>query len=209
MLTLYFSPGACSMASHIGIEESGADYVEKPVYLLKGEQNTEEYRRINPRGKVPALGVDGRIITENTAILSYLGRQFPRANLMPADPVEEARCISAMAWFSNVVHPSYHRHQWSGRFAEGEAAQAEVRELGRKAYWSNCGEINSILDGKDWFMGNQYTVADPYALVFYSWGLRGGLEMKEFAAYTAWKDRMLGRPAVRKVLESEQSLLLK
>ena len=79
MLTLYFSPGACSMASHIGIEESGADYVEKPVYLLKGEQNTEEYRRINPRGKVPALGVDGRIITENTAILSYLGRQFPRA----------------------------------------------------------------------------------------------------------------------------------
>ena len=84
-----------------------------------------------------------------------------------------------------------------------------MRELGRKAYWSNCGEINSILDGKDWFMGNQYTVADPYALVFYSWGLRGGLEMKEFAAYTAWKDRMLGRPAVRKVLESEQSLLLK
>ena len=70
MLTLYYSPGACSMASHIGIEETGAPYVEKPVMLAKGEQRTPEYLKINPRGKVPALSVDGRIITENTAILT-------------------------------------------------------------------------------------------------------------------------------------------
>jgi len=83
MLTLFFSPGACSMASHIGIEETGAAYVEKPTLLAKGEQKTEAYLKINPRGKVPALSVDGRIITENTAILTYLARQFPQANLLP------------------------------------------------------------------------------------------------------------------------------
>ncbi len=109
MLTLFFSPGACSMASHIGIEESGAPYVEKPTLLPKGEQKTEAYLKINPRGKVPALSVDGRVITENTAILTYLARQFPQANLLPADPVGEAHCIGAMAWFSNIVHPSYQR----------------------------------------------------------------------------------------------------
>ena len=85
MLTLYFSPGACSMASHIGLEESGAPYEEKPTLLAKGEQKTDAYRRINPRGKVPALGVDGRIITENTEILTYLARRFPEKKLMPAD----------------------------------------------------------------------------------------------------------------------------
>jgi len=76
-LTLYFSPGACSMASHIGLEETGTPYEEKPTLLAKGEQKTEAYLKINPRGKVSALSVDGKIITENTAILTYLARRFP------------------------------------------------------------------------------------------------------------------------------------
>ena len=209
MLTLYYSPGACSMASHIGIEETGTAYVEKPTLLAKGEQKTEAYLKINPRGKVPALSVDGKIITENTAILTYLAKQFPQKGLMPADPVEEARCISAMAWFSNIVHPSYQRYLRAERFAEGEAAQATVKELGRKSFWANCEEINSLLEGKDWMMGKQYSVADPYALVFYGWGVRSELPMQNLAAYTAWKERMLKRPAVRKILENEQSVLLK
>jgi len=209
MLTLYFSPGACSMASHIGIEETGAAYSEKPTLLAKGEQKTEAYLKINPRGKVPALSVDGRIITENTAILTYLARQFPQKNLLPTDPVEEARCISAMAWFSNIVHPSYQRYMRPERFAEGEAAQATVKELGRKSFWANCQEIDALLKGNDWIMGKQYTVADAYALVFYGWGVRSEFPMKELVAYTAWKERMLKRPAVRKILESEQNVLVK
>ena len=209
MLTLYFSPGACSMASHIGLEETGAPYEEKPTLLPKGEQKTEAYLKINPRGKVPALSVDGKVITENTAILTYLARRFPEKNLIPADPVEEARCIATMAWFSNIVHPSYQRQMRPERFAEGEAAQATVKETGRKSFWANCQEIDSLLRGKDWMMGNQYTVADGYALVFYGWGVRGGLPMNELSAYTAWKERMLKRPAVMKILQSEQNVLIK
>jgi len=208
MLTLYYSPGACSMASHIGIEETGAAYLEKPTFLAKGEQKTEEYRKINPRGKVPALSVDGRIITENTAILTYLARQFPQANLLPADLVEQAQCIATMTWFSTIVHPSYQHYTRPERFADGEAAQAAVKEMGHKSHWAVLQEINSLLEGKDWMMGNQYTVVDPYALVFYSWGVRGGFPMKELAAYTAWKERMLGRPAVMKILQSEKNVLL-
>ncbi len=209
MLTLYYSPGACSMASHIGLEESGAAYEEKPTLLAKQEQKTEAYLRINPRGKVPSLSVDGNIITENTAILTYVAGQFPQSNLMPADPVEAARCIAAMAWFSNVVHPSYQRNMRPERFAEGAAAQATVKEMGKKSFWENCREIDSMLAGKKWIMGDQFSVADGYALVFYGWGVRAELPMKELAAYTAFKDRMLARPAVRKVLENEQSVLLK
>jgi len=79
MMTPYFSPGACSLASHIGLEETGAPYELKPILLAKGQQRTEDYLEINPRGKVPALSVDGKILVENAAILTYLGRRFPEA----------------------------------------------------------------------------------------------------------------------------------
>lgn len=209
MLTLYFSPGACSMASHIGLEETGAPYEEKPTLIPKGEQKSETYLKINPRGKVPALAVDGKVITENTAILTYLARRFPEKNLMPKDPVDEARCIGTLAWFSNIVHPSYQRYMRSERFAQSDAARAEVKETGKKSFWENLQEIDGMLRGGEWIMGSQYTVADPYALVFYGWAIRGELPVKELAAYTAWKDRMVKRPNVRKILESEQNVILK
>ena len=81
MLTLYFSPGACSLASHIGLEETGASYEAKPILLAKGQQRTDAYQKINPRGKVPALSVDGKVLVENTAILTYLARLFPEKKL--------------------------------------------------------------------------------------------------------------------------------
>jgi glutathione S-transferase len=206
MLTLYFSPGACSLASHIGLEETGTPYDLKPILLAKGQQRTEEYLKINPRGKVPSLSVDGKILVENTAILTYLARSFPGKKLMPTDPAEEARCIGTMCWFSSVVHPSYQRANRPERFAEGEAAQTAVKETGRKSFWANCQEIDSMMQGKDWVMGSEYTLVDPYALVFYGWGARAGFPMKDLSAYTAWQERMMNRPTVRKSVESEQSV---
>ena len=128
MLTLYFSPGACSLASHIGLEETGAPYEAKPILLAKQQQRTEAYLKINTRGKVPALDANGKILVENTAILTYLARRFPEKRLMPTDPAEEARGIGTMCWFSSIVHPSYQRANRPERFAEGEAAQAAVKE---------------------------------------------------------------------------------
>jgi glutathione S-transferase len=206
MLTLYFSPGACSLASHIGLEETGAPYEAKPILLAKGEQRTEAYLKINPRGKVPALSVDGKILVENTAILTYLARRFPEKRLMPTDPAEEARCIATMCWFSSIVHPSYQRLRRPERFADGEAALAAVKENGRKSFWANCQEIDSVFQGNGWIMGGQYTVVDPYALVFYGWGVASGFPMKELGAYTAWRERMMKRPTVSKIVESEQSV---
>jgi len=209
MLTLYFCPGACSTASHMALEETGAQYGEKPIFLPKGEQKTETYLKINPRGKVPALDVDGKILTENTAILTYLAKTFPEKKLMPADAFEQARCLSTMAWFSNIVHPSYSHYMRPERFAADAAAQPSVKETGKKSFWANCQEIDSLLEGRDWIMGKEFSVADCYALVFYGWGLRAELPMKELANFTAFKERMLKRPAVKKVLVSEESILLK
>ena len=206
MLTLYFSPGACSLASHIGLEETGAPYEAKPILLAKGQQRTAEYQKINPRGKVPALSVDGKILVENTAILTYLARRFPEKKLMPTDPAEEARGIGTMCWFSSIVHPSYQRVNRPERFAEGEAAHAGVKENGRKSFWANCQEIDSMFRGNEWIMGSDYTLVDPYALVFYGWGVRGGFPMKDLSAYTAWQERMMKRPTVKKTVDAEQNV---
>lgn len=208
MLTLYYSPGACSVASHITLEEAGAKYEPTQVLLAKGEHKTESYLKINPRGKVPALRVDDNVITENVAIMTFVARRFPEANLMPADPLGEARCLSMMAWLSNTVHPCFTHIFRPERFAEDESALPSIKAAGKKSFWVNLQEIDSIVAGKQWMQGAQFTTCDPYALVFYGWGTRIELPMKDLKNYTAWKERMLQRPAVRKVLEREKSVLL-
>jgi len=79
MLILYYAPGACSTASHIGLEERGAPYETRLTSFANGEQRSAAYLKINPRGTVPALSVDGAILVENTAILTYLAKKFPAA----------------------------------------------------------------------------------------------------------------------------------
>ena len=210
MLTLYYAAGACSMGSHIGLEESGAAYEVKPVALAKGEQKTDAYLKINPRAKVPALKLDdGSIITENTAILSYLALRFPEKQLFPKDAAGQARCISHMAWLSNQVHPSFTHINRPERFADDVSTHAALKETGRKNFWTNLQEIDGLLAGKPWVQGAQFTVCDPYTLVFYGWGTRIELPMKDLKNYTAWKDRMMQRPAVMAVLKREESILLK
>jgi glutathione S-transferase len=209
MMTLFYSPGACSLASHIVLEETEAAYETHPVILAKGEQNAESYRKINPRGKVPALRLDdGTVLTENVAILTYLARLKPEAGLMPGDPLAEARCLSMMAWFSNTVHPAFAHIARPARFAEDESAHETLKTTARRTFEGCLQEIDAAVAGRTWMQGDRFTVCDPYALVFYTWGVRIGLPVGDLAGYTAWKERMLTRPAVRRVLEREQNPLL-
>ena len=105
MLTLYYTPGACSMAAHIVLEESGEKYEAKKVDLAGGEQRTEAYLRFTPLGRVPALRLDnGEPLAENTAILPYLGKRF---GLWPKDPLADAQALSLIGYFASSVHPAH------------------------------------------------------------------------------------------------------
>lgn len=209
MLTLYYSPGACSMASHIALEETGEPYNAKETSLATNEHKTPEYLAINPRGKVPALDVGGEVITENTAILSYIGKRFPETKMFPEDPMEQARCISQMAWFSNTPHISQREIMRPYRFSSIEANYHDVKETMRKNFWSDLQEIEQFIGDNDWILGEQYTMADPYSLVFYRWGVRAGLPMNDLRSFTKIKDRLLARPAVQTVLKRERDTFLK
>lgn len=201
MLTLYYGRGACSMASHIILEESGDKYEAKVVDLANGEQRTDAYKKINPHGRVPALRVDsGEVITENTAILPFLGKRF---KLWPTDPVAEARALSLIGYFASTVHPAHAHVGRPERYATDTAAHANIKETGLKAFHGYLKEIDGMLAGRQWF-GDQYSVADPYGFVFYTWGVRRELPMAELKNYSAFKDRMLQRPAVQRVVADEK-----
>ena len=107
MLTLYFAPGASSMAPHIALRELGAPFEPRALSFAKKETRDPAYLVLNPEGKVPTLLVDGRPLTEVAAILFYLAKRFPDALLLPAADIEaEAQVISWMSFLASTVHPA-------------------------------------------------------------------------------------------------------
>lgn len=200
MLTLFYAPGACSMAAHIVLEESGEKYEGHRMDLAKGDQKTAEYLKINPQGRVPALRLgNGESISENTAILPYLGKRF---GLWPTDPLAEARGLSLIGFFASSVHAAHAHIGRPERYALDSAAFPTIREAGRKAFHGYLQQIDAMLAARQWF-SDRYSVVDPYAFVFYTWGVRRELPMGELTHYSAFKDRMLSRTAVQRVLEDE------
>ena len=201
MLTFYFAPGACSMAPHIVLEESGEKYEPKQVDLAKGEQRTEEYLKIHPLGRVPALRLDdGEPLTENTAILPYLGKRF---GMWPTDPVKEAKALSLIGFFAASVHPAHAHFGRPERYTSDESAFPKIKETGLKTFHGYLKQIDGMLAGRQW-VSDEYSVLDPYAFVFYTWGVRRELPMAELKNYTGFKDRMMQRPAVQNVVEQEK-----
>lgn len=202
-IKLYYAPGACSFASHIALEEIGIPYETQKLDLAAGDQRRPEYLMINPRGRVPTLAVDGQILTENMAILAYLGGGYPKAGLWPEKTWDQAKLVSLLAWFSNTVHPSYGHLLRPARYADDKPSQDSISQKGRAMYWGYLEEIDRMLEGRKWVMGNQYTVGDAYLLVFYRWANRQKMDVKALKNYTALVERMLARPAVKKVMADE------
>ena len=173
--------------------------------IPKHEHQGPEYLAVNPRGKVPALRTDQGVLSENVAILTYIARSFPKAALLPEKPFKMARCLSHMAYLSNTVHPAFTHIVRPGRFASDEATHKDVKATGRDNAWKLLQELDAILAEKQWVLGDDYSVADPYTLVIYGWGRHNRMPVEQLDNYTAFKDRMLQRTAVRKVIEREQS----
>ena len=200
MLTLYYGPGACSMAPHIVLEEGGEKYTPHKMDLAKGEHRTPEYMKIHPLARVPALLLDdGSPLTENTAILPFLGKRF---GLWPKDPVKEAKALSVIGFFAATVHPANGHIGRTERYTDEKAAFPGIQAKAKQSYAEYMKQIDAMYAGREW-LSDSYSVLDPYAFVFYFWHHRRGEPVAELKNYTAMKDRMLKRPAVQRVLSDE------
>jgi glutathione S-transferase len=215
MHRLYYSPGACSLAAHIALEEIGQPYELELISAKDGKMTaTSQWKAINPKGRVPALlGVPGRIggadnlLTELHAILVYLARTNPAVGLLPADPAAEARCIEWMNWLASNVHAMSYGQIWRPqRFLDDKKEFPALKTKGEQTVREQYAYIESLLaDGRGWAVPGGYTVVDPYLLVFYHWGQRIGLDMQNtYPAWTRLTERVVARSAVRRVLAKEQ-----
>nr|QWM97330.1 glutathione S-transferase [Lysobacter sp.] len=209
MLTLYYCPYACSMASHVALEEAGVAFEAQKVNIFTGEQFKPDYLAVNPRAKVPALAFDdGRVLLETVAILGWIGQNHLDGELLGTDALERSRTLAFCAWLSGAVHPTFKQFIHPEQFAGDVAAHAAIKAQAKETYWSQLREVDALLADRPWVMGERFTLADPYALVFYPWGRELGLPVKELTHLAAMNERLIARPAARRALEREKSVLL-
>lgn len=201
-LILYFSPGACSLASHVALREWGAPFEPRRVALAKGEHLKPDYLELNPRGRVPTLVIDGKPIRENSGILTWIGLQsglYPEAGTYAA-----AKCGEWLGWLTSTVHVAF-ALIWRGeRFAHDKALYPALRQRGYDWVGEHFAEIDSALAETPYLLGDRYSVADINLLPFYRWGGRIGLDMSAYSNWSRHAARMLERPAVREALDAEE-----
>jgi glutathione S-transferase len=208
MMKLYYGPGACSFVPHAALDvikgASGEDFEAQSVKLHKGEQRTPEYLALNPLGLVPVLVVDGKSLSQIVAICDYLDRRFPQAALLPADPWQRAQAMSTFAWMNNTVHPTFTRVFRPGNFAEGEAAQADLKQTALGAFRGHLERIQGMAQGAAPFLlGDKPSFIDFYALVFLRWGGLAGIDPASLPAYRAYVERVAAVPAVAAAMARE------
>jgi len=206
-LTLYFAAGSCTLPALVGLEETGAAYEAVRLVLADGDQRRPEYLAVNPRGRVPALVVDGVTIVENVAVLTTLANLFPAARLLPlGDPVALGRAYELLAWFASGVHVSFAQIGRPERYTRDTAAWPALKAGGRENMLAAYAEIEARLaDGRPWLLGDGFSVADPYALVFHRWAERLEIDMAAYPAYAALAARLRQRPSVQRAMAQESS----
>jgi glutathione S-transferase len=205
MLKLYYSPGSCALASHITLEETGAAYSVERVNFKENQQNSADYLKINPKGRVPALVTDRGVLTENPAILVYLGQTYPKANLLPSDPFAFAQMQSVTTYLCSTVHVS-HAHKMRGaRWATQESSFADMKSKVAGNMAASFALIERDMLKGPWVMGEQYTVADPYLYTIGLWLEGDGVDLATLPKIVAHRARMNERAAVQKVMGVEKA----
>ncbi|MDG1471473.1 MAG: glutathione transferase GstA [Ascidiaceihabitans sp.] len=200
-MKLHYKPGACSMASHIILNELGVAFELDKTDTNAGKTEAgDNFLKISPNGYVPALITDdGDIITENAAVLQYLADQSPDAGLAPANgTLARTRLQEALNFVSSELHKSFGPF-FSGTELVGDARQRAETRVGRRAAYIE----QSLADGRAFLLGDTFTVADAYAFVVLNWAGFVGVSLAAYPKTQSYVARIAARPAVIKAMVAE------
>ena len=204
MLTLYYAPHTCALASHIALEEAGADYAAVRISFADEQQRSPAYLAINPKGRVPALVTGRGILTETPAMLGFIAQSFPQAGLMPLDdPFAFAKAQEFNAYLCATLHVA-HSHRMRGhRWADDAAAIAAMQRKVPEAVGACFDLIERHMLAGPWVMGESYSVCDPYLFTIAQWMEADGVDPARFPKVAAHRSRVAARPATRRSIEAE------
>ncbi|SEI23147.1 glutathione transferase GstA [Tardiphaga sp. OK245] len=198
-MKLYYSPGACSLSPHIALLEAGLPYDLVKVDLkAKKLENGDDYLAINPKGQVPALGLDsGALVTEGPVIVQYIADKAAAKNLAPAHGSDERRQLQEYLGFINgELHKNF-SPLFQPVFDDEVKGFFKTRLMGKFKY------LDGQLAGKDYLLGKDFSVADGYLFVMLKWADRMSIDLSEFKNLMTYKDRVAARPQVQAALEKE------
>ncbi len=201
-MIFYYAPKTVSLASHITLEDVGADYETRILDFTANEQRSENYAQINPKMRVPSLETEGGIITETPAILVYLAQSHPDSDMAPLDnPYQFAKLQEFNAYLCATVHVA-HAHRIRGyRWVDSEdaikAMQAKVPQT--------MGECFQLIEAEmfkgPWVLGERYSVCDPYLFTMSNWLKGDGVDLDDFPRVAEFNHRMREKSTVKRVLE--------
>lgn len=200
-MKLYYSPGVCSLASHIVLNESGlAHAIEKVDLAKKVTETGADFTGINPNGYVPALELDsGEVLTEGPAILQYLADLAPESGLAPkAGTIERVRLQEWLNFITSELHKGF-----SPLFNKDPLVEPAKPIFARKLADRFAHVDAKLADGRKYLTGDAFTVADAYLFTVANWGRLVGLDLSRLANLQALLGRIAERPAVQKTLEAE------
>ena len=208
-IELYFAPGACSFVPHVALEAvkaaTGQDFTPKLVKLHKGEQKTPEYLALNPNGQVPVIVVDGKPLHQIVAVCDWIDRSFPLAGLLPEEPWARAQALSQLAWLNNTVHTTFTHVFRTEKFAEGEAAKAEVKRVAAGQFATYLERIqNWVKNAAPYWFGRRLAFHDAYAFTLLRWGGYAGVDPKRLTEYFSYVGRVTQAAPVAAALERER-----
>lgn len=199
-MKLYYAPGACSLSPHIVLHEAGiAAETEKVDLTTKTTASGGDYRRINPKGYVPALALDdGAVLTEGPAIVQYLADLRPASQLAPANgTLERYRLQEWLNFISSELHKTY-----SPLF--NPATVAEAREAAVGLLNKRYDYVETQLADRQYLMGETFTVADAYLFTISNWARFLKLDVVSARPnLSAYVERVMARPAVQSALKAE------
>ncbi|WP_300304053.1 glutathione S-transferase family protein [Ferrovibrio sp.] len=204
MLTLYYTPNTCALASHIALIETDAIYELRRVDFATAQQRSPDYLALNPKGRVPALTTPQGVLTETPALLAYIAQTFPAANLAPLDdPFAFARVQEFNSYLCATLHVA-HAHRMRGRrWVDDEAAIAAMQRKVPQSVGEGFALIESDMFVGPWVMGERYTICDPYLFTLAQWMEADGVDPARFPKLLDHRTRMKQRPSVLRAIAEE------
>jgi glutathione S-transferase len=205
MLKLYYAPATCALASHIALAEAGAAYTTEKIDFKTNQQQSPDYLKINPKGRVPTLVTDRGILTETPAMLAFIAQSFPQARLAPLDDAFAFAQIQAFnSYLCATVHVA-HAHKMRGaRWATEETSFADMKRMVPKTVGACFALIERDMLKGPWVMGDTYTICDPYLYTLATWLEGDSVDLATLPRVADHRERVGQRPAVQKVLAEQK-----
>lgn len=198
-MKLFYSPGACSMASHIVLHEVGQPFeIERVDTNAKKTESGGDFRAINPKGKVPVLAVEGEVLTEGPSILQFVADRAGDAVLAPlAGSMARARVNEMLNFTGTELHVAF--HPLFNPASDDAAKVAARKNVGTKFDWLEA----KLADGRVFLTGQNFTVADAYAFVVANWANFTGIDLSAWPRLKDFVQRVAARPAAQAAMKAE------